>query len=90
MEELLDFLARLRTEGIHFTLEHIRCESVLVFVVVPGQRWEVEFMDDGSIQVEVFESAGRILDRSALERLFATFGRTAEASRDRTGPAPGA
>lgn len=33
----------------------------MVLVAVPGQRWEIEFMLDGRIDIEVFYSDGKIL-----------------------------
>jgi hypothetical protein len=46
----------------------------MVAVAVPGKRWEIEFIDDGSIEVEVFRSDGRIGDRAEIEQLFELHG----------------
>ena len=70
MKELFDFLDLLESRKIYFTLSRIR-DSVLVEVSVPGERWEVEFFADGSIQVEKFKSEGIIYDSSELNVLFA-------------------
>jgi hypothetical protein len=43
----------------------------MVVVSVPGERWEVEFMIDGSVEVEVFRSNGTIDEEHALARLLA-------------------
>lgn len=32
----------------------------MVMVATPGVRWEIEFMDDGSVEVERFRSTGKI------------------------------
>ena len=74
MEKLFAFLARLEAHKIHFVLKRIRDESILIDIAVPGQRWEVEFMEDGTIEVEVFKSPGVIEGDEALERLFKEFG----------------
>jgi len=42
-----------------FLFNKIR-DSILVEVAVPGQRWEIEFMADGTIQIEKFFSDGKI------------------------------
>lgn len=73
MKELEEFLRRLEQCGIFFKLDRIREGSVLVEVAVPGQRWEVEFMTDGAVEIEVFKSDGEIEGREAIERLFAEF-----------------
>ena len=70
MKELFDFLDLLESRKIYFTQSRIR-DSVLVEVSVPGERWEVEFFADGSVQVEKFKSEGIIYDGSELNVLFA-------------------
>jgi hypothetical protein len=45
----------------------------MVEIAVPGQRWEVEFMDDGSIQVEKFISSGQIFDEKEIDVFFSEF-----------------
>jgi hypothetical protein len=66
MEPLLEFLCRLEAAGIHYHLGHYR-ESINVQVTVPGERWEVEFFADGTVEVEVFISSGGVT--SGVERL---------------------
>ncbi|MFH5803994.1 hypothetical protein [Alienimonas sp. DA493] len=72
--DLRTFLADLRRARIHFRLRDSREDAVGVDVVVPGERWEVDFLDDGSVEVEVFRSDGRIADESALADLIARHG----------------
>ena len=45
----------------------------MVEVVVPGQRWEVEFLDDGTVDVEKFISDKDFYDESELDALFKEF-----------------
>ena len=75
-QKLLDFLARLDTAKIHYALRHFRDDTVAVEIAVPGERWEVEFFADGSVEVEVFTNRERpgLEGEEALERLFATHG----------------
>lgn len=70
LKSLTDFLDRLDDAGIHYALSSIREGAVMVGVTVPGERWEVEFMTDGTVEVEVFESNGEIYDKSRLSDLF--------------------
>lgn len=69
MKNLLDFLEKLEENDIYYRLNKTR-DSIMVEIVVPGQRWEVEYMRDGEIQVEKFLTEGKINDESALEELF--------------------
>lgn len=68
--DLLSFLTRLEAAKIRYTLEHNRGEAVMVLIAVPGERWEVEFMRDGSVEVERFISAGGIEGKGLLDELF--------------------
>ena len=58
---------------ISFRLDSVRDESLMVIISVPGQRWEVEFMEDGTIEIEKFLSTGKILYESEIENLFKNF-----------------
>ncbi len=70
--QLLDFLNRLDAAHIHYTLGHTRPESVMVDIALPGWRWEAEFMLDGSIEVERYQSVAGVEDQpQLLEELFA-------------------
>lgn len=48
----------------------------MIEVDVPGERWEIEFVDyDDEVHVEIerFRSNGKIYDESILEKLFAEY-----------------
>jgi hypothetical protein len=74
LNRVLDFLQSLDQAKLHYTLDSVRHEALMVTVVVPGQHWEVEFMSDGSVQVERFVSDGTIDDETSLAELFRDFG----------------
>jgi hypothetical protein len=71
VNDLLSFLRRLDTAGLHYSLGSYR-ESVNVQVTTPtNERWEVEFFADGSVEIERFVSTGEIdSDPARLEELF--------------------
>lgn len=69
MDQLLDFLNKLEEHQIYYRLNKVR-DAIMVEIAVPGQRWEVEFFPDGSIEVEKFITTGVIEDASALDVLF--------------------
>ena len=73
MIELNSFLNKLEEKKIYYRLNKVRSESIMVEVVVPGQRWEIEFMDDGDIEIEKFISDGNIYAKEELEILFKDF-----------------
>jgi len=67
--KMLDFLRKLREQKLAFTLRHSRDDAIMVQINVPGERWEVEFLEDGDVDVEVFRSNGEIHDESWIEKL---------------------
>ena len=45
----------------------------MIEVAIPRQRWEIEFMDDGTIVVEKFKIDGEIYNDEELEVLIREF-----------------
>lgn len=72
-DDLLKFLSHLDQAQLSYTLAHYRDEALMVIVDVPGERWEVEFLSDGTIEVERFISNGEIEAEDALSELFAVY-----------------
>ena len=68
-KRLLSFLSTLEEKKITYSLNHARDEAVMVEIAVPGERWEVEFLSDGSIDVERFVSTGELYGEEALSDL---------------------
>jgi hypothetical protein len=74
-DALLRFLNRLSDARIHYTLRHSRFDAVMVEVAVPGQRWEIDFLADGDIDVEIFKPDGGVVAADGrLDQLIQTFG----------------
>lgn len=71
---LMSLLNDLREAKISYRLAHNRDDAIMIEIAVPGERWEVEFMEDGGVEVEVFRSNGAIRDASALIELLRKHG----------------
>lgn len=72
MKKLFEFLAELEEKKIYFKLDKIR-DSILVKVVIPGERWEIEFFDNGAVEIEKFKSDGKMYDETEIDILFEQF-----------------
>jgi hypothetical protein len=72
-KKLMRFLDDLDERKIFYRLGRVRPETLMVEIAVPGERWEVEFFEDGQVEVEVFRSSGTIQGEEALTRLFDQF-----------------
>ena len=70
--KLLAFLDRLESVNLWYRLIHVR-DSIMVRVSVPGEMWEVEFFEDGHVEIERYVSTGAIEDEDALATLFETY-----------------
>jgi len=71
--KLLTFLDRLEELKLHYRLSHVR-DSILVEIAIPGERWEVEFFDNGEIEIERFVSTGvNPIDDGELDRLIVEY-----------------
>ena|SRR5437899_3870820 len=68
--KLLALLERLDKAKIHYTMEHSREDAIMIIAFAPGEYWEIEFLQDGAIDIERYRSDGTIHDESILEELF--------------------
>jgi hypothetical protein len=79
LQRLLEFLNKLGAHKIHYQPLHVRPDTLMVLVTVPGERWEIEFLADGDTQIEIFYSDKRGVLSGAeaeglLEQLFEKHG----------------
>ncbi len=73
IEQITAFADRLDGAHIQYRLEVARKDAVMFCVSVPGERWEIEFMRDGNVEVEIFRGNGSIRDGLGIEELFERF-----------------
>ena len=67
-------LQQLEAAKIHYTLARVRDDTIMVEVSVPGQHWEIEFMRDGTVEIERYVSAAGVeADTTLLDRLITEF-----------------
>ena len=73
ISDLLDFIQCLEEHRIFYELHKYTHRRIMVNVTVPGERWEVEFGEDGDMAVEKFVTTGGVGDRERLTELFTRF-----------------
>ncbi len=81
-DQVILFLQKLEKQAIDYSLAHHRDEAMMVIVSVPGERWEIEFLSDGSVEVEKFVSNGEIAGEEALSELFDRYSELDETTGD--------
>jgi hypothetical protein len=69
----VEFCRELDRRNVTYELRIVRDEALMMSVAVPGERWEIEFFDDGTIELERFVSQGVAEAPSALAELLAWF-----------------
>ncbi len=72
-EVLYSIISQLQAAHIFITLQVNRDDAITIAAVVPGQIWEIDVFQDGTVDLEVFRSDGKILNRDALNELVAQF-----------------
>jgi hypothetical protein len=72
-DKLTSFLDQLESQNITYTIAHHRSETVMVLVAIPGERWEIDFFSNGTVEIERFRSSGTISDESVFPELFAAY-----------------
>jgi hypothetical protein len=70
MSAFSEFVNRLDEIGAPYHITKSRDDAVMVEVRAPGEHWEVEFLEDGRIDVERFRSNGHIDDEGVLVELW--------------------
>ncbi len=70
---MLNLLRELESRNIFFTIERHCDEGVMIVASVPGQRWEIEFLEDGEVRIEKFISDGKIIDLAEFQGLLDRF-----------------
>ncbi len=73
IKELIQFLNTLEEKKIYYRINKTRTSSIMIEVTIPGQRWEIEFMDDGSVEIEKFVSNGEMYSKEELVVLLNEF-----------------
>ena len=70
---IFQFLNLLDEKRISYRLERVR-DRLMVEIAVPGERWEVEFFEDGRIETERFVTTAEIRGEESLAELFEKLG----------------
>ena len=64
---------RLEDAGIWNEIRFFREDALTVLARVPGEYWEIDLLEDGATDVEVFRTTGDLEDESSIERLISEF-----------------
>ena len=69
LEKVWSVSERLKAHRIWHEVRVHRHDGVTILAHVPGEYWEIDFLEDDRVDVEVFRSTQPLEDESAIERL---------------------
>lgn len=69
LKELLRFVRELKQKNIFYRMSSYREDAICIEVSVPGEHWEIDFLSDGSVDVEVFKSKRKIYGFDKIDQL---------------------
>ena len=69
----MGIIRKLEAAQIHYTLAHNRYDGVTVQAAVPGQLWEIDVLEDGTVDFERFVSDGTITNEAELDGFIRQF-----------------
>ncbi|HDR7951344.1 TPA: hypothetical protein QCY38_005132 [Bacillus toyonensis] len=70
---MIALLNKLVENSIFYKRNKVENEGIMVEVAVPGQRWEIEILEDGTVDIEKFISDKDMYDVNEMETLFKEF-----------------
>ena len=69
LRKLLALSDQLKAANIHHEITRYREDGVSIIANVPGERWEIDVLEDGEVVVEVYKSQGGCRGEEALKDL---------------------
>lgn len=73
LENVSQLCQELDDRQVPYHLLVARPNALMLSVAVPGERWELEFFDDGHVETERFLSSGVQAIDDAISRLLSYF-----------------
>jgi hypothetical protein len=71
LKKLLALSDQLKAADIHHDVTRYREDGVSIIATIPGERWEIDVLDDGEVVVEVYKSQGGCRGEDAIKDLIA-------------------
>jgi len=68
---LMKIIHALEAARIHFTVTRYRRDAISVLATVPGERWEIDVLEDGEVEFERFLSKGGVGGKAEFKQAIA-------------------
>ena len=70
IDDLMKLLEELDRLNAYYNLRRTRDDAISIDIATPGARWEIDFLPNERIDVEIFRSDGEMYDESKLVEFF--------------------
>ena len=80
--KIMEIAKALEEAKIHYQVTMYRYDSISILAHLPGERWEIDVMDDGDVDFERFVSDGKMLEREVLDQHIAKWRKIEEESQE--------
>ena len=64
---LMKIIHALEAARIHFTVTRYRRDAISIQATVPDERWEIDVLEDGTVEFERFVSVGGVTGKTELK-----------------------
>ena len=71
--KLMEIIRALEAAQIHFTVSYHRYDAVSINATVPGERWEIDVLEDGDVDFERFVSTGGVRGEKEMAEFVTKF-----------------
>jgi hypothetical protein len=75
---LMKIIHALEGARIHFSVTRYRRDAISILATIPGERWEIDVLPDGSVEFERFASTGGVTGSAELKKAIAAVAHPAE------------
>ena len=76
--KLMAIIRALREAQIHYRVDQNRYDGISIAATVPGERWEIDVLEDGEVDFERFVSDGGVKDEEVMNQAIAKWAEPTE------------
>ena len=70
-DTLMGIIEKLKAAKIHFELAYHRYDGISINATVPGERWEIDVLEDGDVDFERFVTDGGVVGEPEMNEAIA-------------------
>src|SRR5581483_9929737 len=69
--KLMEIIRSLKAARIHFEVRYHRYDGITIEANLPGERWEIDVLEDGDVDFERFVTAGGVHGEEEMRQAIA-------------------